>query len=169
MPSGLSHAPVTAGANRPSSISSLSGISIVDRRDFAAALEHLPRRRDQTLPALHVVHAAQGWLSEPALEAVSDLTSVPLSELYGVARSYSEFRFAPLPEPHVELCTGLSCRLAGADELRQVSGMPIAVETVECRFLCGVAPVAEVAGRYHGRLTPERFRSLLSRQVELHR
>lgn len=140
----------------------------MDRRDFAQALEHLPRRRDQTLPALHVVHAAQGWLSEPALEAVSDLTSVPLSDLYGVARSYSEFRFAPAAEPRVELCAGLSCRLAGADDLRRIADLPVAVEAVECRFLCGVAPVAEIGGRYHGRLTPKRFRSLVNRQVEMH-
>ncbi len=124
-------------------------------------LQHVPRRRDQVLPALHAVHAVEGWLPEPALEAVSDLTAVPLSELYGVARSYSEFRFAPPPEPHIELCTGLSCRLAGADDLRAVSLDSIMVEAVECRFLCGVAPVAEVAGRYYGRLTAERIRSLL--------
>jgi NADH:ubiquinone oxidoreductase subunit E len=141
----------------------------VDRRDFAAVLERLPRRRDQTLPALHAVHAAQGWLSESGLEAVSELTSVPLSELYGVARSYSEFRFAPPHEPRVELCTGLSCRLAGADDLRRASTEGAAVELVECRFLCAVAPVAEVAGRYYGRLTPERFQSLVSRQLELQR
>lgn len=124
-------------------------------------LQHVPRRRDQVLPALHAVHAVEGWLPETALEAVSELTSVPLSELYGVARSYSEFRFAPPPEPHIELCTGLSCRLAGAEDLRAVSVPSIMVEAVECRFLCGAAPVAEVAGRYHGRLTPEQFRSLL--------
>jgi NADH:ubiquinone oxidoreductase subunit E len=137
----------------------------VNRQDFTTVLQQLPRRRDQVLPALHAVHAVQGWLSEPAIEAVSELTSVPLSELYGVARSYSEFRFSPPPEPHVELCTGLSCRLAGADDLRRVSVPPIAVETVECRFLCGVAPVAEIAGRYHGRLSPDGFRSLLDQQV----
>jgi NADH:ubiquinone oxidoreductase subunit F (NADH-binding)/NADH:ubiquinone oxidoreductase subunit E len=132
----------------------------VDRRDFAAALESLTRRRDQVLPALHVVHAAQGWLSEPALEAVSDLTSVPLSELYGVARSYSEFRFAPPHEPRAEICTGLSCRLAGADELRETPGMLIPVEAVECRFLCGVAPVAEIDGRYLGRLKARRVSTI---------
>jgi NADH:ubiquinone oxidoreductase subunit E len=133
----------------------------MDRRDFAAALEALPRRRDQVLPALHTVHAVQGWLSEPAIEAVSDLTSVPLSELYGIVNSYSEFRLKPPHEPHIEVCTGLSCRLAGADELLKASTTGIVIETIACRFLCGVAPVAEIDGRYHGRLTAERFAALL--------
>lgn len=135
----------------------------MERRDFAAALEDFPRRRDQVLPALHAAHALQGWLPEPAIEAVSDLTSVPLSELYGIARGYSEFRFSPPPEPHVEVCTGLSCRLAGADGLLAAAALTAAsVEVIACRFLCAVAPVAEVGGRYHGRLTPDRFQALLA-------
>jgi len=60
-----------------------------DRREYAAALAALPRRRDQLLPALHAAHGLQGWLPEAAIEAVSDLTAVPLSELYGIISSYS--------------------------------------------------------------------------------
>ena len=138
----------------------------MDRRDYARHLEGFPRRRDQLLPALHTVHAVAGWLPEPAIEAVADLTAVPISELYGIISSYSELRLSPPHEPHVELCTGLSCRIAGADDLRQaVAAAAAVVEPVACRFLCGVAPVAEIAGRYHGRLTPERFRALLGEDV----
>lgn len=133
----------------------------MDRRDFAAALTGLPRRRDQVLPALHAVHALYGWLPEPAIEAVSELTSVPLSELYGIARGYSEFRFSPPPEPHIEVCMGLSCLMAGAGDLVSAADAArLTIESVACRFLCAVAPVAEVRGRYHGRLTPDRFQSL---------
>lgn len=142
----------------------------MDRRDYAAYLEDLPRRRDQLLPALHVAHAVAGWLPEAAIEAVSEHVSVPLSELYGIISSYSEFRLKPPHEPHVELCTGLSCRMAGADELgRAAADAAVVVEPVACRFLCGVAPVAEIAGRYVGRLTPERFRTLLGSAGEVQR
>ena len=135
---------------------------MLDRRDYAARLADLPRRRDQVLPALNAAHAVQGWLPEPAIEAVSERTSVPIDELYGIISSYSELRLAPPPEPHVELCTGLSCRIAGADDLLvAAASAPVTVDSVACRFLCGVAPVAEIAGRYHGRLTPERFRLLV--------
>ena len=139
----------------------------MNERNYAARLGGLPRRRDQVLPALHTVHDAAGWLPEPAIEAVSRHTSVPVSELYGIISSYSELRLAPPHEPHVELCTGLSCRIAGADALREAAVVAAAVvEPVACRFLCGVAPVAEVAGNYYGRLTPERFQALLGERVE---
>lgn len=134
----------------------------MDRHDFADALARLPRRRDQVLPALHAAHALHGWLPEPAIEAVSDLTSVPLSELYGIISSYAELRLSPPPESLIELCTGLSCRLAGTDELLAAAERDgVHVEPVPCRFLCGVAPVADVRGRYHGRLTAASFSSLL--------
>jgi NADH:ubiquinone oxidoreductase subunit E len=134
----------------------------MDRRDFAVALADLPRRRDQVLPALHAAHALHGWLPEPAIETVSDLTSVPLSELYGIISSYSELRLAPPPSPLVEVCTGLSCLLAGADELlAAVERAGMHVERVPCRFLCGVAPVADLQGRYLGRLTADSFVSTL--------
>jgi formate dehydrogenase subunit gamma len=134
----------------------------MERRDFEELLSALPRRRDQVLPALHVVQEAAGWLPESGIEAVSFLTSVPLSELYGIISSYSELRLAPPHAPHVELCTGLSCRMAGADALGAAArGLGVTVEEIACRFLCGVAPVAEVGGRYHGRLTPELFTAAL--------
>jgi len=139
----------------------------MDRREYADRLAALPRRRDQLLPALHSAHAEADWLPEPAIEAVSEHVSVPVSELYGIVSSYSEFRLSPPHEPHVELCTGLSCWMAGADDLsRAAADVGVAVEPIACRFLCGVAPVAEIAGRYHGRLTAERFRTLLETAVE---
>jgi NADH:ubiquinone oxidoreductase subunit E len=139
----------------------------MDRRDFVAALEGLPRRRDQVLPALHAAHALHGWLPEPAIEAVSDITAVPLSELYGIISSYSELRLAPPPIPQIEVCTGLSCRLAGADDLLAAAERDgIDVERVPCRFLCGVAPVADVDGRYLGRLSAGSFMSALRRAEE---
>ena len=140
-----------------------------DRRGYAALLDELPRERRQVLPALHVAHAAAGWLPEQAIEAVSEHTSVPVSELYGIISSYSELRLKPPNEPHVELCMGLSCRMAGADELlRALAPADAMVESVACRFLCGVAPVAEVAGRYHGRLSPDRFRTLIGDSIGAH-
>jgi len=139
----------------------------MDRRDFAAELDGLPRRRDQLLPALHRLHELQHWLPEPAIEAVSDLTSVPLSELYGVISSYSEFRLSPPPDRLIEVCTGLACKLAGAERLVVDSNdAGVAVEQVACRFLCGVAPVAIVAGRYHGRVNADTLTVMIAQTAE---
>src|SRR5215510_7773897 len=86
-------------------------------QDYASALANIPRRRDQLLPALHAVHQLDGWLSEAAIEAAGRHMFVPLSEVYGIVTSYSEFRLTPPDPARVEVCTGLSCRMAGADGL----------------------------------------------------
>ena len=61
------------------------------------ALAALPRERTQTLPALHLLHQIEGYLSAAGMERVAAWVHAPKSELYAVATSYSEFRFARRP------------------------------------------------------------------------
>jgi NADH:ubiquinone oxidoreductase subunit F (NADH-binding)/NADH:ubiquinone oxidoreductase subunit E len=126
----------------------------MDAHDYTATLSTIPRRRDQLLPALHAAHEVAGWLPQAAIEAVARHVFVPNSEVYGIVTGYSELRLSP-PEPErVEVCTGLSCRIAGADEvLTSLEAAGRHVERVPCRFLCGVAPVNEFQQHYTGRAT----------------
>src|SRR3972149_2107345 len=80
-------------------------VTTTETRDFAY-LDELPRERTYLLPALHLLHEREGYLSPAGLAAVSKRLRVPNSELYGVARSYSELRFEPPPERSVGLCPG---------------------------------------------------------------
>jgi NADH-quinone oxidoreductase subunit F len=122
-------------------------------------LQQLPRERTQVLPALHLVHEHEGYLSPDGLAAVARHCKVPNSELYGVARSYSEFRTEPAAGPRLGVCTGLSCLLAGADRLRRsleevVAGRGVLLEEVACRFHCNLAPVVAASGGYVREATP---------------
>ena len=65
--------------------------------ELDAALAALPRERTQTLPALHLLHHIEGYLSAAGMERVAAWVHAPKSELYAVATSYSEFRFARRP------------------------------------------------------------------------
>ncbi len=132
-------------------------------------LDGIPRARTQVLPALHRLQGYEGYLSTAGLEAVSRHLRVPSSELYGIARSYSELRFAPpAAEQWIEVCTGLSCRLAGADALLEelrVDSAGAPVGAVQCRFRCDVAPVVSSETRsahvYVPRATAEAVRQIL--------
>jgi NADH-quinone oxidoreductase subunit F len=117
------------------------------------ALEQIPRERTSLLPALHAIEAAEGYVSPTGLDAVSLHVRVANSELYGIARSYSELRFDPPAGTPIEVCTGLSCRLAGADALASevrdaTAGLDVEVYEVPCRFRCAEAPVVAVEHRY---------------------
>ena len=118
----------------------------VDELD--AVLAGLPRRRTQGLPALHAAHGLIGWLPAWAVERAARWVHVPKSEMWAIATSYTEFRFAEPAEGTVRVCRGLSCRIAGGRERSaELLGRGVPVEEHECMFACAAAPV-EAAG--HG-------------------
>src|SRR5438477_10958614 len=116
--------------------------------DWRTALDALPRERTWLLPALHAVQHDLGWIPSHALAAVAAHLRVPASEVYGVATHYPEFRLTPRGAHHVRVCTGVTCRLLGADGI--VGGLrgrdDAVIETADCLFVCSVAPVVEVDG-----------------------
>ena len=125
-----------------------------------AAVDALPRRRDQLLPALLAAEHDLGWLPEPAIEHVATHIRVPLSEVYATATAYSELRLeAPLEVPVAGrwgVCTGVACREAGTDAL--LAALGDRAVPVDCRFACALAPVAEDdRGALLGRCTPDRL------------
>jgi NADH:ubiquinone oxidoreductase subunit E len=135
------------------------------RRDLTPILEAFPRERSYLLPALQRVQAELGSLPPWALLAVGEHVRVPKSDLYGVATHFPELRLDGRPTRLVRVCTGLSCRVLGADAVLAALAEPadgdLAVEESHCAFICGVAPVVEIDGVAHGGVTPEAALSLL--------
>ena len=127
-----------------------------------AALERLAPERTNLLPALHLVQETLGYLPAWAMERVGRQLHIPASEVHGVASGYTEFRFEAPPAALVQVCTGLSCRLAGADALlaQARARLPGAVETIPCVFLCSLAPAVAVGEHFVGHVDAERLRQL---------
>ena len=69
--------------------------------DWRAAVRAFPRERTWLLPALHAVQHELRWIPTGALGEIASHLRVPLSEAYGVATGYPEFR---LSEP-AKRCT----------------------------------------------------------------
>src|SRR5881397_811650 len=129
-------------------------------------LAGFPRERTWLLPALLAAQETEGWLSSEALTAVAEHVRVPPSETCAIATDYATFRRVKPGRHLVRVCTGLSCRLAGAaDHLRALedrlgiargSTTPdgrVTLEEAECLSVCSLAPVLEVDGASHGRVT----------------
>lgn len=113
--------------------------------ELQQALSGLPRQRTQALPALHLVEHQYGYLNQAALEAVAQWLHIPRAELFAVATSYTEFRWAPLAEDSRRVCRGLSCQIAAG-------GAPSEGEAHECMFLCAAASDSAISVRGAGRL-----------------
>ncbi len=147
--------------------------------------EKFPREHGQLLPALHYLQHEFDYLPDWGMEVVSWHLGIPASEVYGAATSYSDLRVERLGEHVIRVCTGLSCRVAGADavldaikvrlgtevgetaELNDASGgthgTGVSLEHTACGFLCAVAPAVQIDGRWHGRANPGRMVAKIDR------
>ena len=122
---------------------------------------------------LHYLHHQFGYLPDWAMEVLGWHLGVPASELYGAATSYNELRTRQPAPRTLRICTGLSCRVNGAERLLSAAtslGLQpndsepdpsIDLEETACGFLCPVAPVVQLDGAWHGRVTAASLQNLL--------
>jgi len=133
--------------------------------DWRAAVRAFPRERTWLLPALHAVQHELRWIPAGALGEVASHLRVPLSEAYGAATHYPEFRLAEPAQRIVRVCTGVSCRIRGGLDLLKAleagAHSNITLEAFDCAFNCSVAPVVEVDGEHHGRVSENEVERVL--------
>jgi NADH-quinone oxidoreductase subunit F len=118
------------------------------------------RRRDALLPILWEIQTALGHIDADAVQAVSHLLRVPVSDIYGVIGFYSLFYDAPTGETIIRVCIDPSCGAAGGDgvvhHLCERLGIHpgettpdgrYTVEHTTCLGLCEHAPAALISQR----------------------
>jgi NADH-quinone oxidoreductase subunit E len=130
--------------------------------------------REQMIPLLQEIQAAEGFVSAEAMVSVAEALQTPVSRIYGVATFYNQFRFAPLGEHVIELCRGTAChvkqslvlarhlkrRLKLRDDGNSADGR-FTVVSVACLGACSIAPVIKLDGEFYGHLTTEKLDALL--------
>lgn len=113
--------------------------------------------RSELIPILQDIQSNFGYLPEEILKNVSRFTRTPVSEIYGVASFYSQFRFTPQGNNHIMVCTGTACHVKGADRIIEgierhlgigedgvTSDLEYSIESVGCLGCCALAPCATV-------------------------
>jgi NADH-quinone oxidoreductase subunit E len=137
---------------------------------FDASVQKLrklyPERRSAVLPALRLAQEEHGgWLPPAALRAVADALDVTPAYCLSIASFYDQFRLEPGGRTTVEVCTNVSCALAGAQQVVEAFERELEVHagatsadgefslgTVECLGGCGWATVVAVDNRHHLRV-----------------
>lgn len=125
------------------------------------------RKASAVIPILWLVQKQEGWVSEPAIQAIAELLEMPKIRVLEVATFYTMFHLAPVGKHHFQLCGTTPCVLRGAEELKEVCKRRIGAkhavsadgmfswEEVECVGACVNAPVVAIDDYYHEDLTPE--------------
>jgi NADH-quinone oxidoreductase subunit E len=138
-------------------------------REVARLVKLYPDRRSAVLPALRIAQAEHGgWLPPEALRGVADALDVTPAYCLAIASFYDMLHLEPVGRHLVEVCTNLSCALAGAQAVVDAFAAELGIapgettedgaftlRAIECAGGCGRAPVVVVDHRYHEPLRPE--------------
>ena len=133
------------------------------------------RQASAVIPIMWLVQKQEGWVSEPAIQAMADLLGMAKIRVLEVATFYTMFHLAPVGKHHFQLCGTTPCMLRGSDDLKAVCKSRIggqhtpskdglfSWEEVECVGACVNAPVIAIDDYYYEDLTPAALEQLMDK------
>lgn len=133
-----------------------------------------PVRRSAMLPALHVVQAEAGYLTEEGIRLVAGKLGLTYMDVSDTASFYTMLYRRPMGKYHIQWCRSISCMLSGSDEARNYLETKLGIKKgettpdgrfslteVECLGACDKAPTMQVNFDFHEKLSPERIDQIL--------
>lgn len=151
-------------------------------RAAEAVVSRYGRNPDFLIPILQDLQQELGYLPREALESVSRLVDVPLSQCYAVATFYASFSLVPRGQHIITLCLGTVCYLKGGKEIAERIQRELGVadggttedglftyQPVNCLGACALAPVMVVDGEYFEKVQSRTVMGVLDRFRKLGR
>ena len=121
------------------------------------------------MPALRLAQEANGgWLPPDAIREVADALELTPAYCLSIASFYDQYRLEPVGRRVIEVCTNVSCALAGAQQVVEAFerelGVPVGstredgeytLGTIECLGGCGWATVVAIDNRHRLRVSAD--------------
>jgi len=131
----------------------------------------------QLIPILQYCQRQKGYISRAAVNQIADYLGISEAQVYGVASFYTQFRFEKPGDHQVRICLGTACHVQGgallSEEIQKVIGVEpgqisedgkYEFHEVACLGCCAQAPVVEIDGRIHGKMTRKKLNKALEGQ-----
>ena len=123
-------------------------------------------KRGVLIPVLQETQELYGYIPREAFGKLSEGLSLHLSDMYGVATFYAQFRLEPVGKYIIKVCHGTACHVQNAgsitvaleEALRIADGETtddrlFTLESVACLGCCSLAPVMMIGDETYGKLT----------------
>ena len=123
-------------------------------------------KKGNMIPLLQGTQELFGYIPRQAFERIAGETGLNLSEMFGVATFYSQFRLNPVGKHIIKVCHGTACHVQNAKEISEALEEALKIkdgETTEDRFFtlesvaclgcCSLAPVMMIGDQTYGKLT----------------
>lgn len=121
-----------------------------------------------TLPALHMIQHAYGWIPPQAMEEIADLLSLKPADVLDTASFYEEYWLKPKGRHLISVCRSIACEFCGQPALTQAIKDKLGIDVgettddgnftlieLECLGSCGTAPAMLIDETLHESVKPE--------------
>jgi NADH-quinone oxidoreductase subunit E len=139
---------------------------VVDLSLIDSVIAKYKGKKGNMIPLLQGVQNTYGYLPKEAFRKIASETGLKLSEMYGVATFYAQFRLKPVGKHIIKVCHGTACHVQNAPAITQsleeslgiksgetTSDKLFTLEAVACLGCCSLAPVMMIGEDTHGKLT----------------
>ena len=126
------------------------------------------------LPILHAIQDEFGFVPSSAVPVIAEVLNLSRAEIHGVITFYHFFRETEPGKQILYLCRAEACQAMGARKLERhvkerlgvdyhetTSDGRFSLEPVYCLGNCACSPAVMIDDFVYGRVTPERFDSLV--------
>lgn len=138
---------------------------VVDVELLNPLIEKYRTKKGNLIPLLQGTQDIFGYVPRVAFEKLAKETGIPLSEMYGVATFYAQFRLSPVGKHIVKVCHGTACHVQNAKAITTAIKEALKVddggttedglftlESVACLGCCSLAPVMMIGDETYGKL-----------------
>ena len=147
-----------------------------DEKPLKKILQKFSNKKGSLIPVLQETQKVYGYLPRAALVVIAEATRNDVSQVYGVATFYAQFRLTPVGKHLIRVCHGTACHVSGATRVTEVceeeldiedgetsSDLKFTLESVACLGCCSLAPVMTVDENTYGRLTDREVRKVIEK------
>ena len=139
--------------------------------------EIVKRYKDEPTPTMMILEDIQkeyGYIPLEVQELVSDLTGVPVSEIYGVVTFYSFFSMTPKGKYVIGVCLGTACYVKGSqlvlDKFSELLGIKpgetskdglFTIDVLRCIGACAIAPAVSINGKVYPQCKVDNVKNII--------
>ncbi len=123
-------------------------------------------KKGNLIPILQGTQQIYGYIPKEAFVKISDETGLKLSDMYGVATFYAQFRLNPVGKHIIKVCHGTACHVQNANLITEALQEYLEVldgettddrlftlESVACLGCCSLAPAMMIGDDTYAKLT----------------
>jgi len=141
-------------------------VESIDLGLLSNLIDKYNNKKGNLIPLLQGTQDIYGYIPDKAFRFISEQTGISMSEMFGVATFYSQFRLHPVGKHIIKVCHGTACHVQNAgmisESLEEALGIKdgettddnmFTLESVACLGCCSLAPVMMIGDETYGKLT----------------